>query len=82
MITLPYPTAALARQSRVNAGWHQLPGGRYGHAGAPGAVARIDGCNVIIERAPTVLTEVIAEIENHAALREEGEFDRSRQGGK
>lgn len=83
MITLPYPSPLAARQSRINAGWDQIPGGRYSHPTSIGAVARIDGCDVVIELAPSALHIELQELfEESAAIREEGEFDRSRQGGK
>lgn len=80
MITLPYPSPLAARQSRINAGWDQIPGGRYSHGKS---IARIDGCDVVIIReAEALIAEVAEVVEESAALREEGEFDRSRQGGK
>lgn len=80
MITIPYASPLLARQSRLDAGWDQIPGGRYTHGKS---IARIDGCDVVIMRAhEEMLAELSEVVENSAALREEVRDDAKKRQGR
>lgn len=70
------PTREICRSVMVARGWEEMPDGHFAH---PGQIAWIEreGNSYRVVKRDGMITRLIAEIEEHAALREEGAWDRA-----